>query len=231
MQLRKPLAQRCAFDPSTMELMLRIVDAKWENLTEKYKVRNCLFDADAKLAATIQPLAHRETDAVERLRANMLGLPYESVCAIMHNDKSYLYAVTRPIVATETGSVTVRVNRRKWGEQAKKERYWDLGAYDVYIPAYAFLNRTFDCVHLVPQRAPMATSRHFHHVAYRTSEDNISPLQMSPRWCASAFAAIFTNLLGDLDFPGYLKIINMFLRHFNGNSPLSSHLEFAVEVM
>jgi len=231
MQLRKPLAQRCAIDPSAMELMLRIVDCKWEQLQEVYKVRNRLFPADVKLAATIKSLAHHNTDAIELLRANMLGLPYESVDAIKYNDKSYLHAVTRPIVATETGTRTVWMSRRKHREEPTQKHHWDIGVYDVYIPAYCFLNRTFDNAHLVPQREPMANSRHYHHTAFRTSNDNINPLQMSPRWCAASFATIFSNLLGDMDFPGYLKIVNMFLMHFNRNSPLASTLSFAVEVM
>jgi hypothetical protein len=230
MQLRKPLAQRCAVDQSAMDLMLRIVDCKWKQLEELYKVRDSLFEADIKLAATIKPLAHHETDAVELLRANMLGLSYASVEAISYNDKSYLHAITRPVVATETGSRAVKINRHKWGEEAAKERYWDIGIYDVYIPGFAFLDRTFDKVHLIPQREPMARNRHFHHIAYAAGETISNPLQMIPHWCAASFATIFSNLLGDLDFPGYLKIIGMFLKHFNRNSPLSSTLSFAKEV-
>lgn len=203
MQLRKAITPRARVNSGVMDMIQSIAIDRWSDLEDRYKERRMLSSFDKKIAARIQPLV--TGDAMERVKADLHGLPYEEFDVFSHRNENYLVGRTRPIVCLELG---------------RRRAKWDLGQYTIYIPSKSWKSLIFTPISMLPERDPWYTGRHFHHTGFPTS-NMAHPVDMSSHWCASQFSSIMTDLLGILDFAGEFRILHRFLSSYYANSPLT----------
>lgn len=231
MQLRKPIVARAVVKPEAVELAIDIATDRWERLKSMLELRGSLNKEDTILAARIQPLVKGQKDAVEHLKADLNGMPYEEVGATSWGERNYLYGLTKPIIATAYGMHYGRRSRNSYNREGEVLRKYDIGPYQVVLAASAFIDRSLSNCHLVPIRDPHSRWRHYHHVAYAASYNddcaNVHPLDMRPSWCTASFSGIFNSLFGVMDFAAMFKIMHRFLSIYNVGSPLASNLPHA----
>jgi hypothetical protein len=99
-------------------------------------------------------------------------------------------------------------------------RYWDVGAYTIFINTRLLLEENTSGIHVVPARAPTASQRHVHHYAIPDTERSQHPPTWQTRTCWSQFGAPVTMAVSELDIVELFRIMRIFAGRYYSGSPL-----------
>jgi hypothetical protein len=163
---------------------------------------------------------------------------YTAFDTFRYQNKDYFHAHTKPVGLNNGGKSLISVEGRRGLVEVDDPPCWDMGEYDVYVPADIFAVRNLNHFHFVPERAPLDGHRHpHHHARYIRPGDNGEdwniwsvahyvdpraghPLDMFAKTCWGGFNTIIANNLSEMDVIEMFRTIWVYLNRHNPGSPL-----------
>jgi hypothetical protein len=155
-------------------------------------------------------LARRDPDAIDQMKTILRSLPYTEYAVKAHDrtyfnwetnkderiSETYLYGLSKDVVIPFEG------------------QKWDMGPYQVWVPANAFFKNGKHEYQFIPNRAPETYRRTpHHHAGYEKN-----PFGSATCW--GTFGEIVTSLTQDGDVPELFRSIYIYLCRYNPHSPL-----------
>jgi hypothetical protein len=238
--IRIVASNRAAVKDDFKELLVLVARGQVETIkreSERYPGRRM---STLKLAASMLRNANailKDMDGiVTRLR---LLNGYSVLDTFRYKNRNYFHARTKAVAVNDGGKHQVQAENPKLGYVlVDNPPCWDLGEYDVYVPADIFSVRNLNHFQFVPVRAPLDGHRHPHHHAKyiepgHNGEDwnewytaqyvdprTEHPLDLFAKTCWGGFNTIIANNLSEMDVVEVFRTIWVYLNRHNPGSPL-----------
>ncbi len=237
--IRIAATNRAAVKDDFKELLVIVARGQVEAVkreTERYPGRRA---STLKLAASMLRNANailKDMDGIVTKLRLLNG--YAVLDTFRYQNRNFFHARTKPVAINDGGKHQVQADNPKLGYVlVDNPPCWDLGEYDVYIPADIFTIRNLNHFQFVPVRDPLNGHRHpHHHAKYCEGQNGESwsvweeheyvdprakhPLDMYAKTCWGGFNTIIANNLSEMDAVEVFRTIWVYLNRHNPGSPL-----------
>jgi hypothetical protein len=213
------LQPRTRVDPSVLDLYRTIAREKLESIQAKANTYNQSYRSNylkgtASTIARLLPIAKgikQEGKGIEYELNRMRGLGFDYITLMDGETGQYIAGFTREDMLIDQIDRNDKIVGR-----------WEPGVYACCITVDGVTHNSMEAMHWIPERAPTAICRHFHHLAggprctyFNHDEEaglRLPPLKRKTQTCWGTFATPVSCALQDLDLAEMFRFMYIFVK-------------------